>query len=166
MDRKQLERWLAEEERGHDEAADAAFTQLFAAVPRLEPRPAFVEQAVTAAWRWRARRRRLIASGWAAASVLVAAGVLGLYLASPTLAPVFIKALAYVTGHAVPWFVAYATVAMNGWLTLLHVGGVIASALMTPARVAALVGVELFGILAFFALQRIAGAGRFGDAQV
>src|SRR2546427_793263 len=120
MDRKQLERWLAEEERGHDEGADAAFAQLFAAVPRIEPRPAFVEQAVTAAWRWRARRRRLIASGWAAASVLVAAGVLGLYLASSTLAPVFIKTLAYVSGHAVPWFVAYATVAMNGWLTLVH----------------------------------------------
>ena len=44
MDRKQLERWLAEEERGHDEAADTAFAQLFAAVPRVEPHPAFVEQ--------------------------------------------------------------------------------------------------------------------------
>jgi hypothetical protein len=66
----------------------------------------------------------------------------------------------------VPWFVAYATVAMNLWLTLVHVGSVIASALVTPARVAALIGVELFGLLAFFALQRIAGAGRFGDAQV
>jgi hypothetical protein len=37
---------------------------------------------------------------------------------------------------------------------------------MTPARAAAIFGVELFGIVAFFALQRIAGAGRFGDAQV
>jgi hypothetical protein len=166
MDRKQLERWLAEEESGHDDAADASFARLFTAMPRLEATPAFVEQAVTAAWRWRARRRRLIAFGWALASVLVAAGVLGLYLASPRLAPVFIKALAYVSGHAVPWLVAYTTVAMNWWLTLAHVGGVVASALVTPARAAALVGVELFGILAFFALQRIAGAGRLGDAQV
>jgi hypothetical protein len=166
MDRKQFERWLAEEESGHDEAADAAFAQLFAGVPRVGTNPAFVDQAVTAAWQWRARRRRLIAFGWAAAAVLVAAGVLGAYLLSPRVAPVFIKAFAFASGHAVPWLVAYATVAMNWWLTLAHVGGVIASALMTPARVAALVGVELFGILAFFALQRIAGAGRFGDAQV
>jgi len=166
MDRQQLERWLAEEEGGHDDAADAAFAQLFTAMPRLEPRPAFVEQAVAAAWQWRARRRRLVAFGWAAAAVLVAAGALAAYLASPTLAPPFIKVLAFMGGRAVPWFVAYATVAMSSWLTLVHVGGVIASALVTPARVAALVGVELFGLLAFFALQRIAGAGRFGDAQV
>jgi hypothetical protein len=166
MDRKQLERWLADEERGHEEAADAAFAQLIAAVPRIEPRPAFIGQAVTAAWQWRARRRRLVVVGWAAASVLVAAGALAAYLASPSLAPVFIKALAFVSGHAVPWFVSYTTVAMNSWFTLLHVGSVIASALMTPARTAALVGVELFGLLAFFALQRIAGVGRFGDAQV
>jgi len=166
MDRKQLERWLAEEESGHEDAADAALTQLFAAVPRIETSPAFVDQAVMAAWRWRTRRRRLIAFGWAAASVLVAAGVLAAYVASPRLAPVFIKAVAFVSGHGVPWFVSYATVAMNSWLTLVHVGGVIASALVTPARVAALVGVELFGLLAFFALQRIAGVGRFGDAQV
>ena len=166
MDRKQLERWLAEEESGQDPAADAAFAQLFTAMPRLEATPAFVEQAVTAAWRWRARRRRLVAMAWAAAAVLVAAGVLAAYLASPTVAPMFIKTLAFVSGRAVPWFVAYATVAMHWWLTLVHVGGVIVSALVTPARAAALVGVELFGLLAFFALQRIAGAGRLGDAQV
>jgi hypothetical protein len=166
MDRKQLERWLVEEESGQDPAADAAFAQLFTAMPRLEATPAFVERAVTAAWRWRARRRRLVAMAWAAAAVLVAAGVLAAYLASPTVAPMFIKTLAFVSGRAVPWFVAYATVAMHWWLTLVHVGGVIVSALMTPARAAALVGVELFGLLAFFALQRIAGAGRLGDAQV
>jgi len=166
MDRQQLERWLTEEEQGHDDAADAAFAQLFTAIPRIEPQPAFVEQAVTAAWQWRARRRRLVAFGWAAASVLVAAVALAIYLASPSLAPAFIKTLAFVTGRAVPWFVSYATVAMNSWLTPVHVGSVIASALVTPARAAALVGVELFGILAFYALQRIAGAGRFGDAQV
>ena len=79
---------------------------------------------------------------------------------------VTVEALAFASGHAVPWLIAYATVAMNWWWMLAHVGGVIASALMTPARAAAIFGVELFGILAFFALQRIAGAGRFGDAQV
>jgi hypothetical protein len=166
MDRKQLERWLAEEESGHDESADAAFARLFTAMPRVEATPAFVEQAVAAASQWRARRRRLVAFGWAAALMLVAAGALAAYLASPSLAPVFIRVVAFVSGRAVPWFVAYSTVAMNWWLTLVHVGSVIASALVTPARAAALVGVELVGLLAFFALQRIAGAGRLGDAQV
>ena len=65
-----------------------------------------------------------------------------------------------------PWLVAYASVALHGWLTLGHVGAVVAGTLMTPGRVAALVGVELVGILAFYALWRVAGAERLGDVQV
>ena len=166
MDRKQLERWLEAEEGGQDDAADAAFAHLFTAVPRAEPAPAFVQQAVTAAWRWRARRRRVVALAWAAAVVVVAAGAVGAYFLAPRLATPLIKAFVFASGHAVPWLVAYTTVAMDWWWTLARAGSVIASVLMTPARVAAVVGVELFGILAFFALQRIAGAGRLGDAHV
>jgi hypothetical protein len=166
MDRKQLEQWLAEEASGRDEAADAAFAHLFAAVPKVEPNPAFVEQAVTAAWRWRARRRRLVACAWAATILLVAVGVGIALLGAPRIATSVIKGFAFVSGRAVPWLVAYTTVAMSWWWTLGHVGGVIASALVTPGRVVALVGVELVGLLAFYALQRIAGAERFGDAQV
>ena len=165
-DRTQLERWLGAEESGQDDAADEALVRVFAAIPKVEATPAFVQQAVTAAWRWRARRRRLVALAWAATILLVLAGVAIAYFASPRLATVGVKALGFASGHAVPWLIAYATVAMNWWWTVAHVGGVIASALMTPARAAAIFGVELFGILAFFALQRIAGAGRFGDAQV
>jgi hypothetical protein len=166
MDRKELERWLAEEASGQDTAADAAFARLFTAVPKVQPNPAFVEQAVTAAWRWRVRRRRVVAFAWAATTALVLVGIALAFLGAPRLATPAVKALTFVGGRAVPWLVAYATVAMGWWWTLGHVGGVIASALMTPARVVALVGVELFGILAFYALQRIAGAERLGDAQV
>src|SRR4051812_43420782 len=166
MDRTQLERWFAEEASGHDDAADAAFADVFAGVPRIQPSPAFVNQTVTAAWRWRARRRRLVAFAWAATIVLVIAGMAVAFFGAPRLATSVIKAMAFASGRAVPWLVAYTTVAMGWWWTLGHVGGVIASAVMTPARVVAVVGVELVGILAFYALQRIAGAERFGDAQV
>lgn len=167
MDRKALERWLAAEESGADDAADAEFGYLFSAVPKVEAGPAFVQQAVTSAWRWRARRRRLIMLGTAAAILLVAAaGVVGYGLA-PQIARSMIKGFAFVSGRAVPWLVAYTTVAMDWWWTLARVGGTVATALITPARAVAIVGVELVGILAFYALQRIAGAGRrFGDAQV
>ncbi len=97
---------------------------------------------------------------------LVVAAASRAYLAWPIVAGSAVKAIAFISGHIVPWLVAYATVALRGWLTLGHVGAVIAGALMTPERVAALVGVELVGILAFYALQRIAGSARFGDAQV
>ncbi len=166
MDRDELERWLQAEEGGHEDAADAAFAHLFASVPKVEPAPAFVEQAVTAAWRWRARRRRLVAMAWAAAVLLLVSGVVFAYAASPRLASAGIKTFAFLSGHAVPWLVAYTRVAMEWWWTLGRVGSVIVSAVITPGRAAAIVGVELFGILALFALLRIAGAGRLGDAKI
>src|SRR6185503_2592705 len=166
MDRKQLDAWLKAEQRGEDDAADAAFAHLFAAVPKVQPRSAFVEQAVIIASRWRARRRWMLTVAWTAAAALVVAAAVTALVASPLLGGSFVKAVAFLSGHTVPWLVAYASVALHGWLTLGHVGAVIAAALMTPGRVAAVVGVELLGILAFYALHRIAGAGRLGDAQV
>ena len=165
-DREQLERWLRSEEAGQDDAADAALGHLFAGVPKVEPRADFVQRTVAEVWRLRARRRRLVAMTWAAALILVTAGAITAYVASPRLATSAIKALAFASSRSVPWLVAYTTVAMDWWWTVAQVGGVVASALMTPGRVVAVVGVELVGILAFVALQRIARAERFGDAQV
>lgn len=166
MDRKQLEQWLADEASGHDEAADAAFAHLFAAVPRIEPTPAFVQQAVASALRWRARRRRLVALAWAAVVALITTGAVTSYYASPRLAAAAIKALTFTSGHVVPWLLAYTKVAMEWWWTLGRVGTVVVSAVVTPERAVAIVGVELVGILALIALLRVAGAGRLGDAQV
>jgi hypothetical protein len=165
-DPKQLERWLISEETGQDDAAEAEFSHLFTALPRVEPGADFVQRTVTEVWRMRARRRRILALCWAATIILVVAGAVTAYVASPRLAASVIKALAFASSRSVPWLVAYTTVAMDWWWTLARVGGAVASALITPARVAAIVGVELFGILAFFALQRIAGAERLGDAHV
>jgi hypothetical protein len=167
MDRKQLDAWLTAEQGGEEDVADAALAHLFAAVPKVQPRSvAFVEQTVTTAWRWRTRRRRLLAGAWTAAAALIIAGAAIAYSASPLLGGSAAKAIAFLTGHTVPWLIAYASVALHGWLTLGHVGSVVASALITPGRVAAVVGVELLGILAFYALHRIASAERLGDAQV
>lgn len=166
MDREQLEQWLAEEASGHDEAADAAFAHLFAALPRIEPKPAFVEQAVTSALRWRARRRRLMVVTWSTVVLLVTTGAFVAFYASPRLAAAAIKAITFTSSHVIPWLVAYAKVAMEWWWTIGRVGTVIVSAVVTPERAVAIVGVELVGILALFALLRVAGAGRLGDAQV
>lgn len=166
MDRKQLEQWLADEASGHDEAADAAFAHLFAAVPKIEPRTAFVEQAVTSALRWRARRRRAMAVVGAAVAGLITTGTATAYYASPQLAAAAIKAVTFTSGHVIPWLVAYTKVAMEWWWTLGRVGTVVVSAVLTPERAVAIVGVELVGILALFALLRVAGAGRLGDAHV
>jgi len=166
MERQQLESWLKAEQGGDEDAADAALTHLFAAVPKVQPRSAFVEQAVSTAWRWRARRRWVVAVAWSAAAALIVAGVVTVFLVSPLFGRSLVKGLAFVSGHFVPWLVAYASVALHGWLTLGHVGAVIAAALITPGRAAAVVGVELLGIAAFYALHRIANGERLGDAQV
>ena len=166
MERKQLDAWLKAEQGGEEDAADAALAHLFSAVPKVQPRSAFVEQAVVAAWRWRARRRWVLVGAWTAAAALIVAAAVTVFSASPLLGRSLVKAIAFLSGHAVPWLFTYASVALHGWLTLGHVGAVIAAALVTPARVAAVVGVELLGILAFYALHRIASAERLGDAQV
>jgi len=166
MDRKELDAWLLAEERDDEDAADAAFAHVFSAVPKVEPRSMFVEEVVSAAWAWRARRRRRLALSWTTAAALVVVAVATAWIASAVLTRTVVQVVAFVSGHIVPWLVAYASVALHGWLTLGHVGAVIAGTLMTPGRVAALVGVELVGILAFYALWRVAGAERLGDVQV
>jgi hypothetical protein len=166
MERKELDTWLTAEQGGDEDAADAALAHLFATVPKVEPRSVFVEQAVITAWRWRARRRRQLDVAWTAAAALVVAAIVIAYFASPVIGRSAVKAIAFLSGHTIPWLIAYASVALHGWLTLVHVGAVIVAALMTPGRVAAVVGVELLGILAFYTLHRIASAERFGDAQV
>ena len=43
-DRKELERWLFSEKTGPEEAAEAAFARVFAAVPKIEPGAEFAER--------------------------------------------------------------------------------------------------------------------------
>jgi hypothetical protein len=165
-DREQLERWLFSEEAGQDDAADAAFAHLFAAVPRVEPGPGFIDRTATEAWRLRARRRRMGALAWAASLAIAAFGFLVAYAWAPYLGPRAIKTIAFVTGHSVAWLVAYTTVALDWWWMVARIGGQIAEVIATPGHATALVGVELIGILAFFALQRLVSAERLGDARI
>jgi len=101
---KQLERWLLSEDTGQDDAAEAEFAHLFTALPRVEPGADFIQRTVTEVWRVRARRRRILALGWAATIILVVGGAVMAYFASPRLATSVIKALAFATGRSVPWW--------------------------------------------------------------
>jgi hypothetical protein len=163
-DRQPLERWLRSEHEGDDAAADAALVQLFTALPKTAPDEDFVERTVMAMMRQHARRRRLVAAAWAA-SILVALAVgATVYAAVPYAAEWAIKSIAFGAGHGVPWLIAYSTVALDWWWTTGRIGVALASVIATPARATVLVGAELVGILAFFALQRLVRTERFGDA--
>lgn len=165
-DRTELERWLFSEETGQEEAADAAFAHLFAAVPKVEAGAEFTERTLGRIWRARERRRRIAALGWAAAIVITAAGSLAGYVAAEPAGAWAVKSGVLVISRAMPWLLAYATEMMNLWLVLARIGSHVAAAIATPPRAAALVGVELVGIFAFFALQRLVRLELRGEAQI
>ena len=166
QDRAQLERWLASEATEQDDAADAAFAHLFAALPKVEPRGDFVIRTTARVWGARTRRRRVAVFGWAAAVVVAAAGSLAGYAAAAPASAWAVKTGVQVMSHTMPWLVAYATEAMNLWWVAARVGNHIAVAIAAPPRAAALVAVELVGMVAFFALQRLVRLELRGEAQV
>jgi hypothetical protein len=93
-------------------------------------------------------------------------GSLAGYMAAEPAGAWAVKSGVLVMSHAMPWLVAYATEAMNLWLIVARIGSHIAAAIATPPRAAALVGVELVGIFAFFALQRLVRLELRGEAHV
>ena len=165
-DRKQLERWLQAERSGEDDAADEAFLSVFAAMPRIQPSAAFTDQTMTAVLRWRARRRRLVVFAWAAAVLVVIAGGAAALLLGPSLAPSVVKPVALGLSHATPWLVAYATETMNLWWAIAGLATAIGNTLAAPPTASAIVGAELIGIFAFFALQRLVAAERTGEMEI
>ena len=164
--REQLERWLSSEEADQDDTADTAFGHLFAAMPQIEPGAEFVRRTVEGVWRLRARRRRAIAFAWAASVVIAAAGCVAGYMVAVPACVWMVKISVLVTSHAAPWLIAYATEGMNLWSVIARTGGHVAAAFATPPRAGALVGVELVGIVTFFALQRLVGFERRGEMPV
>lgn len=164
-DREEIERWLFSEETGDDDTADAAFAQLFSALPKVEPGPTFIARTVAAVESRRVERRRRAARAWAAALAVAVAGSVVAYVAMPYIGPWAIKAVAIATGRSVPWLISFTTVALDWWWGVGRVGSSLATAIATPERATALIGVELVGILAFFALQKLARGGRLGEAR-
>ena len=165
QDREHLERWLTDEST-EDDAADAALAHLFAAVPKVEPRADFVERTIARVWNERARRRRVAVGGWAAAAIVVAAGSVAGYAAAAPASAWAVRTAVQVLSYAMPWLVAYGTEAMSLWRVAALVGNHIAMALATPPRAAALIAVEILGILAFVALRRLIRLELRGEAQV
>jgi hypothetical protein len=164
--REQLERWLSSEESGEPEIADAAFAHLFGAVPKIEPRADFVPSTVAAISRMRARRRRMRSLAWAAMVVLALGGAVVASLAAAPATTWAVKTGVTILSHGMPWLIAYATEAVNLWWVIARLGTHLTAALATLPRAAALVGVELVGIFAFFALQRLVRFERRGEMTV
>jgi hypothetical protein len=154
--RKHLETWLAAEQEDRDDAAEAAFADVFTALAPLEPSPPFVAQTVEAAWAARGRRRWVTGLAVAAtAMLLVGASGIALYVAIGGGAMrLLTRATALASSSLLSLLTAGATLA--GWsATAVDAGTVVATAIANPYSVAALTAIELVAAAVLVVLHRL-----------
>lgn len=157
--RPDTDRWLASELEDREDAAEAAFAQAFRALPRIEPGVGFADRVVRAAWRMERRRHR--AAQWrhgAIALPVMAAGLAIAYQASAYVGTWMATAAAAVMARGVVGFLAMLSVGVTWWSFIARVGASMGSVVGTPRNTAALLALDLFGMLALWALQRLLSA--------
>ena len=157
--RKHTELWLSNEE--HDLVdADAAFAQVFAALPVIEPSNGFVQRVTRAAWLARSRRRRAIAVGSLAASVLIAvtAGAVAYGVFGIAGGWLLTTAASVVSRGAVSLVMATMTV-VQWWFATARAGNTVAGVMTMPQSAAVLFVLELVGVAALYMLHRLLRGG-------
>lgn len=154
--RTHTEKWLGAEQQDRDEAAEAAFGPVFAALPVVEPSPAFVARAVEAAWAARARRRWLTGlAAAAAAALIVAASAVAVYTAfDGRIVPMLTMAASAASGSLLVLLTAGAALA-GWWSAAVNTGVKLAAAMANPYSVAALTVIELVAAVALVMLHRL-----------
>ena len=155
--RTHVETWLAAEQDGRDDAAEAAFDRVFAAVPGVEPSPAFVARTVEAAWAARGRRRRLAILTAAAAAALVVVGTSGvvLYTALDGRAAWLLTTAASLASSSVRWLLSAGVTGTGWWAAVADAGLIIAAAIARPYSMAVLTAIELVAAAALVMLHRL-----------
>jgi hypothetical protein len=153
--RTSTEQWLSSEQQGLDDAADAAFAQVFAALPPVDPSADFIQRACEAAWVARRRERRI--TGFAALAACVAMVVTGAAVYWTFGLPggwVAASIATLVTNSAVSFIVAINT-AVQWWFATVRAGNLVAGIMATPQSAVVLLGIELIGVGALYMLQRL-----------
>lgn len=152
-------RWTAAERIGAEEEADRAFRELVRLVPRPPADPGFCArvQAAVAAEAARARVRRWWI--YRLLPVASATAVVGLgYLGVTALAPLVVRGAVWAIQLAtdlVVWMLLAAAGGWDAWTILGRLGRALTSALVSPRVAFVLLGVELVGAAALYALARL-----------
>jgi hypothetical protein len=153
---KNTEQWLSNEEQGLDDAADAAFQQVFSALPAVEPSSSFVQRAFEAAWRAHARQRRIrLVTAVAASLFTVLAAGAAAYGAFGIAGGWLLTTGAAIATNSAVSIIAAATTAVEWWLATARAGSALAGIMATPQNVVVLLAIELVGIAALYMLQRL-----------
>jgi hypothetical protein len=153
------DRWLAADDGGREVEAETEFASVLRARPRLAP-SAQLEARIWRATRWvRFRSRGLILLRRAGVSAAaLGAAALTLYVAATLLIPLAVRGLIRLVASLVSgfvWITLAFTEGLDTWSLLTQVGRAIGNAIATPEATAALIIIELIGVLAFHALNRV-----------
>ena len=156
MEPKDVERWLAREERGDEQGAESAFAHLLAAVPRIEPQPGFSERVGAATWRRRQRQRVMARAARAAALLLAASGgVAASWMALLYAGPWLLTSGAAMASGSLVGIVAGVVAGFEWWAAGARVAVVMGETLAHRETAGALLAVEVVGATALYALHQL-----------
>lgn len=155
-------RWLAADRAGRDEEADSAFGVTFGAVPRVDASEPFASRVMEAVGRAAARDR--VRTRWTRAAV--AAGVLGsaaatVYIGAGLIGSLAARAfVAFVSFsvNAIVWLIGAVQRGADVWTILGGIGRVAGSIVIDPKVSSGLIAIQVIGVLALLALQRLLGS--------
>ena len=164
-----LGRWLAAEHRSDDATAEDEAAKVVGRLPSLRPRPDFAARVVSTALdegvaRGPAGRRRWGAGRW------LVWGIAGLSTAVVTLTllgPFLVRQVARLLNFSVQgfvWIVGGLEGGLDTWSLVTEVGRAIGASLSLPQVSGAIVGVELVGVAALYALHRVLADDREPEA--
>lgn len=157
MDRRpDADRWLANEHEEQEDAAEAAFAQMFTALPRVEPSAGFVDRTVHVALRRRARRRAAMMVARVAACTVIAAAGFGLaYVALAYAGASIFSAGVATAARVLAKPIVFVATRVEWWSILARAAAGVGEAIATPQTQAVLIAGEVIGVLAVYGLQRL-----------
>lgn len=154
-------RWLAADRAGRDEEADSALRVAFEAVPRAEVPEKFatrvMEAVGEAATRDRVRTRWLRAAvaaailGVAAATLYIGAGLIA------SLAGRAFVGFVSFSVNAIVWLIGMVQRGADVWTILGGIARVTGTVVIEPRVSFVLIAIQVIGVLALMALQRLLG---------
>ena len=153
--RRLTDDWLFSEHLDREGAAHEAFSQVFAALPAVEPSEDFVRRAVYMAWQERDRRRRMTAYAMAASLVGAATAGVAAYGLFGGLSGWLLAAIATTVASSTGPLLLAVTIAIDWWAAMTQVGTLMAGVVGLPQGAAVLLAMQLAGGGAFYALHRL-----------
>lgn len=149
---REWRRWTDADADGREDEAEAGFRAVFRSVPMLTPGAGLTDRLVHAVARAAERRtRRTRLAGLAA----VVAGGLGAVIAILPHLPRLLFHVVNLAVSATLWIVQAFERGVEIWSALAQLGRAAGAAMTIPAVTLWLVGVELLGVTALYALHRV-----------